>query len=237
MGNTARNLSAVGAWMVAAFIGVGSSVWPELIRPHFYAVGLLGAIGVVLFIYPFGHKLLASLIISDNSQALLPLNSIDAPLQDFRLQLEPHGEQSEYLILQVCNKGAALHKLSAQLQVVGSSQAQFKTLKYGGCWHSPGPSCGPTSLASPPSCVDLYIAKADVPRDHHYPMCYLRLIGLDENFCWHREYDKGAELPYYILAITLSTDEHHNVIRKTYKVGPKTVEGPLCMEEVNNGRK
>jgi hypothetical protein len=48
--------SGIGVTMLATFLGVGSSVWPEYIRPHPYAFLIFGMLGVVMLLVPFFTK-------------------------------------------------------------------------------------------------------------------------------------------------------------------------------------
>src|SRR4051812_36471834 len=101
MGNVVRFCTAIGAFVVAAVIGIGSSVWPEYIRPYPHAVVCLGIFGLGLLLFPVFFKVVT--YDSHNIEPLLPLNSVVEPIQDMQIELIEHGEFSSELLLECVN--------------------------------------------------------------------------------------------------------------------------------------
>ena len=171
-----------------------------------------------------------------------PLNKVDAPLQEFRLRLIPHGKASSDLLLELINVGAPTN-ISAQIWIDGASQGlSFSGLRYEGLW--------PVS----PTWKDLRAGRDRLSRTGrqrvgsnraetlmiaHYisdsrtdGTAFMVLDGTQQQLVWDQEYDKDTDLPYFMLNVLFTSDEFHNTIQRRYKVGPETSLGPLRMVEV-----
>jgi hypothetical protein len=240
MGKAGTQFTAIGAFMVAAFIGVGSSVWPEYIHPHPHFVVAFGVIGLVMLLFPTIYKL--SMVASPNGSAQPAFNAVAEPIQDMQIELIEHGEWSSELILECINRGSPA-SLSASIKIDSASAGvAFKRLTYEGRWATTPTfqqlrsgvqySSKPSVYVPEGKSARLRIATMEAPQKPE-GNAYMQLEGTEEWATWDLEHATHADLPFFILSLEIRAKGKPQVLRKKYKVGPKSKNESLRMVEVS----
>jgi len=235
----ARNLTAIGAFVVAAVIGVGSSVWPEYIRPHPYVVVLFGVIGLRFLLVPTAYKVAAHVL--HGNVAAPTLNVLVAPVQDMQIELITHGEFSSELLLECVNRGGPC-TLTADMRVTGASPGLvYKRIGYQGRWVKPVAfahlqrgveyTFTPKAYVATGGSAKLRVATIDAPEKPE-GNAYMRLYGADDWATWDLEQSSQEELPHFIVDIEIRAAGKNGILKRTYKVGPVSRNESLRMTEV-----
>ena len=238
MGKVVRSCTAIGAFVIAAVIGIGSSVWPEYIRPYPYEVVGLGVFGLGMLLFPVIYKLATQWAI--DGESTLSLGTLGEPIQDMQIELIEHGKFSSELLLECINHGGPL-TLTASLRIVGASPGlAYKSMGYQGAWVKPVSlalnSVGmeydskPTAYLPTGSSAYLRIATIDAPQKPE-GNAYMHLDRRDEWATWDLEHAPTTDLPYFIVKIEIRANGKNNVLRRTYKVGPPLRNESLRMVE------
>ena len=239
MGIAAQNITAIGAFLVAAVIGVGSSVWPEYIRPHPYVVAFFGVIGLLFLLVPFVYKATAHAL---HGNVVAPsLNVLAAPVQDMQIELIPHGEFSLELLLECVNRGGPC-TLTADMRVIGASPGlAYKKIGYQGRWVKPVTfvrsqrdvqyDWKPNAYVATGASAKLRLATMDTPLRPE-GNAYMHLYGTDEWATWDLENSSSDDLPYFNVSVEIRAVGQHHVLKKTYRVGPPHKNESLRMVEV-----
>jgi hypothetical protein len=154
-------IAGAGVALVSLILSSVASVWPELIKPHPYLLGIFGLIGVVLIVVPLfvrstpetpqvensimGHQIVShgDVYFGQPFDPAFEKKEIQpAPLalqteeKFLDLKLIPHGDNDTSAYLEVLNHGETAN-VDAQLRIVGLSTGEsFKTLPFGGEWRS-----------------------------------------------------------------------------------------------------
>jgi hypothetical protein len=231
---------AVGAFVLAAAIGVFASGWTELIKPHPHALAATFIVGLVMVLWPVLYRfgLFAS---TPTSKHDVTFNTISAPIQDMQIRLIEHGEFSSELLLECVNRGG-LCTLTANLRVTGASPGvAYKRVGYSGRWVKPVSLAHnrmgveydwkPSASVATGDSANLRIATIDAPQKPEGP-AYMELYGTNERATWDLEYTPTSDLPYFIVDIEIRAKGKNGVVKRTYKVGPPHRNESLRMTEV-----
>jgi hypothetical protein len=146
--------TAVGAYVLALSLGLGSSGWPEIVRPHSHIVVSLIVFGTICLIFPVLHSLYRwALLTLFPQQPTSPLEIIFEPLNPGRRfwSLESHSDDYKRLIgnfwehrVEVKNNSSVtLRKVTVTVERLGSlpvkpQSALFVRTKTDSCDINPG---------------------------------------------------------------------------------------------------
>lgn len=181
---------------------------------------------------------------AQNDERTPALNVVSELIQDLQLDLVEHGELSSELILECINKGPAV-TLAATISIESASKnLPFKRLSYEGKWSRPvtlrengyGVEYAATSTAyvTPSKPGRLRLATLSAPQKPE-GNAYMYLCGTEELAIWDLEHTKDDELPFFILKLEIRARGKSQVLRRRYKVGPKSRNDSLRMWRVYVG--
>jgi hypothetical protein len=197
-----------------------------------------------------GHPIIAhgDVYLGQNSASSLEMKkeiqagppAVQREVEELDLELVPHGDNDDSIYLEVRNRGDAIN-LSAQIQIVGSTNTSFKTWPFAGQWKNevkttdfynqePEFIAGDVRIERDRSRL---LAIASIDSMVGMATQGMAIVGIDnESVEWEFNPSQIKELPYFTVRISLAAKGYEKTKEKTYKVGPKTSHGPFQMTGV-----
>ncbi|HTG16164.1 MAG TPA: hypothetical protein VK747_13020 [Blastocatellia bacterium] len=162
------------------------------------------------------------------------------PIPVLSLKLTPHNDKGSSIYLEVGNLGDTVN-LSAQLRILGRSPSKlFKTYPFCGQWKSETATVdvyeqqlesyvGDVQLESNKSRL---LTIASIVSITSLADQEMTIEGIDEESIVWDSSRRSQELPYFLIQVNLKAKGYQTPLLATYKVGPKTADGPFDMMEV-----